>query len=143
MAGRKPGTKKTGGRDFKPGQSGNPNGRPPLPADLREARALNKVELERVLNKFLFLSQDEIKAMAKNPEAPALEVAVAKVVEMAITHGDDRRLDFLITRLVGNVPKVHEHSGPDGKAIEFSDHEAAAKMAAILNAAENRMGNKE
>lgn len=34
----------------------------------------------------------------------------------------------------------HEHSGPDGKPIEFNDHEAAAKLAAILNAARERRG---
>ena len=34
----------------------------------------------------------------------------------------------------------HEHSGPDGKAIQFSDHEAAAKLTAILNAARSRKG---
>lgn len=35
----------------------------------------------------------------------------------------------------------HEHSGKDGAPIEFSDHEAAAKLAAILNAVRER--NKE
>ena len=32
----------------------------------------------------------------------------------------------------------HEHTGKDGAPIEFSDHEAAAKLAAILNAARTR-----
>jgi DNA-binding XRE family transcriptional regulator len=37
----------------------------------------------------------------------------------------------------------HEHSGPEGKPIEFSDHEAAAKLAAILNAAASRKSGGE
>jgi phage terminase small subunit len=37
------------------------------------------------------------------------------------------------------VQKV-EHSGPDGKPIEFSDHEAAAKLAAIFSAVKARKG---
>jgi phage terminase small subunit len=37
------------------------------------------------------------------------------------------------------IQKV-EHSGPDGKPIAFTDHEAAAKLAAILNAARERKG---
>lgn len=133
--------KKTGGRDFKPGESGNPNGRPPLPPDIKEARALNKVELDRVLNRFAYMPPDQIEEVLKHPETTSLETAVGKILLEAGKHGDDRRLDFIITRLVGNVPKVHEHSGPDGKPIEFNDHEAAAKMAAILNAARERKGS--
>lgn len=44
----------------------------------------------------------------------------------------------LLAKSQADFVQKHEHSGPDGKPIEFSDHEAAAKLAAILNAARSR-----
>jgi hypothetical protein len=123
--------KKTGGKDFKPGETGNPNGRPPVPADLREARSLNKVELERILNKYVFLPLAEIKAELERPGTPALEVIIGKVIAEAIRHGDERRLAFLLERLVGPVKRVHEHSGPDGKPIPVREEAAALSSAEI------------
>lgn len=117
---------KTGGRDFQPGQSGNPNGRPRLPEDLKAARRLNKVELDRILNEYLHMSLNEIKERASNPDTPALEVMVAKVVAEAIKRGDEKRLGFILDRLVGPVKtKVAlEGGGDDTPPIKMDMSEA-------------------
>src|SRR5687768_11480074 len=107
--------KKTGGRDLKKGETANPNGRPRLPEDIKEARALNKIELERILNKYLYLSRAELNAELAKPNTPAIELTVGKILSEALKRGDERRLDFILTRVVGAVKRVHEHSGPDGK----------------------------
>lgn len=95
--------KKTGGNDFKPGWRGGP-GRPPLPLDLKESRAINRLEFQRVLNKYMYLSGPEINEALKSKELPMIELVVAKVLAKAFNEGDQRRLDFVITQLIGPAP---------------------------------------
>jgi hypothetical protein len=88
---------------WKPGESGNPEGRVKLPEDIRTAKKLNKIELERLLNLYLTLSDDEIKARLSTSETPQLEKMIASIVTKAIDHGDQQRLTFILDRLVGKV----------------------------------------
>lgn len=110
---------KTGGRDFKPGQSGNPNGRPPLPEEVRIARSLNKAEFERIVNEYIHMSLVEIQDRAKDPSTSALEVIIAKIVAEAIKRGDERRLGFILDRLIGPVPKNVQLDSEEGKGFEI------------------------
>jgi hypothetical protein len=106
--------KKTGGRDIKEGEVLNPNGRPKLPDDIKEARKLNKLEFERIVNKYLYMKKEEITEALRDPDTPAIEMAVAQLIVKGITLGDPVRLNFLLERLLGKVKFVHEHSNPDG-----------------------------
>lgn len=109
---------KTGGRDFKPGQSGNPAGRAKLPEDIKEARGLNKIQFERMLNRYLAMSAPEIKTIAESPKTPALDLIVAKVIYEAIKKGDDKRLDFMLNRLIGPVKQILQiEQVPDAEFI--------------------------
>lgn len=107
--------KKTGGRNFKPGQSGNPKGPATIPADIKAARELSKIEFERIANKYLFMTKNEITAAAMNAETPALELLVGSIVHKAVVEGDERRLNFLLDRLIGKV--AERIGGPDGKPL--------------------------
>ncbi len=91
---------------FKPGQSGNPGGRPKTPEDIREARRLNQAELERTVNRLLFCTREELQTIVKDPKTPMLEVMVASIMAQAATKGDQLRLEFVLARLIG---KVKEH----------------------------------
>ncbi len=102
---------KSGGRDFSPGESGNPNGRPALPEDLNDARRLNKSELERILNESIHLTAEELGARIKAPTTTSLELIVLKIIAAAVNRGDERRLGFLLDRLVGPVPKKVQLGG--------------------------------
>lgn len=44
---------------FQPGQSGNPNGRPPLPAEVKEAMAANTIEAIQVLVNIMRSSEND------------------------------------------------------------------------------------
>lgn len=88
---------------FKPGQSGNPGGRPKLPDDIKEARKLNQHELERIINKYLAMSRDQVKESISSPTTPMMELMVASIVAQAAQKGDHQRLDFVLNRLVGKV----------------------------------------
>lgn len=103
--------KKSGGRDWEPGESGNPKGPAVLPPDIREARKLNKQEFERIVNKFLYLTPAEIKAIAEDPKTPAFELMIGAIVAKAVTQADTFRAEFLIARL---VPKLPEKITVDG-----------------------------
>ena len=105
--------KKSGGRDFEPGQSGNPNGRPKLPGDIKEARKLNAIEFERIANKFLFLSREEIKAIVNDPDTTMIENLIASIYVRGVTEGSYQHLDFILNRLIGKVKdKVEVESKP-------------------------------
>jgi hypothetical protein len=108
--------KKTGGKDFYKGQPGGP-GRPPLPEDIKKARELNKDELTRVLNDFIYLSKGEIEEKILNSSTPMLELLVASILKKGIDFGDHMRLSFLLDRLVGKVKEVVEHEGEGFRVI--------------------------
>lgn len=88
---------------FKPGQSGNPTGRPLIPQDIKAARAMNQIELERILNHCAFLTMPEIKKLTKSTEAPAALVGAAKIVEKMGKYGDIWAYNFVLDRLIGRV----------------------------------------
>ena len=96
--------KKTGGRDFKPGQSGNPSGRPGLPAEVKEAKKLNRVEVEAAIAKYVRATKQEIEAVHMNPLSTAADQVICSVLLKAIEHGDEKRLDFILNRTIGKVP---------------------------------------
>jgi hypothetical protein len=95
---RKPGT-------FKPGVSGNPTGKPKLPQDVRDAQRLTTIEFTRIVNKYLSMTKDELKAMASHPDTKVLSLMIASLVSKAVLEGDDRRMGFLLDRIIGKVPQ--------------------------------------
>ncbi len=90
--------KKSGGKDFKPGNPGGP-GRPVVPEELKTARAINKVELERVLNKYINISFNELVSAMKDPSTTTLDLTVCKIISEAIKRGDQSRLAFIFKYL--------------------------------------------
>ena len=82
---------------FKPGQSGNPNGRPKIPPELREA--------------------------AKSAAPEALQVAIDLMRNPAVEPADRlRAVSIVLDRAYGKPVQATEISGPDGGPIM---HEAA------------------
>lgn len=110
---------------FKPGQSGNPNGRPQVPIDLKESRSVNKNEFERVLNKYMYMTGPEINSALKSDSLPMMELIVAKILAKAFNEGDQRRLEFVIDRLIGKAPLIINEQIPNQvdffKKVSFSE----------------------
>ena len=126
---------KTGGRDFEPGQSGNPAGRTPLPEDIKQGRKLNRIELERVLNELIYLTPKEIKARVSSPETPAIEVLAGMIIAKAIQSGDYLRFNFILDRLVG---KPHDPKDDNKNVIvayqsSISDSDLDARIQRYLS----------
>jgi hypothetical protein len=113
--------KKTGGRDFAKGVSGNPKGGPGLPKDVKEARKLTQGELERAVNRYLHLSRGELKAAIEAPGTPMIEIMIASIIAQAATKGDQMRLDFILNRIIGKVQDRVEVTMPKPFIIERKD----------------------
>lgn len=96
--------KKTGGRDFSPGTTGNPTGRPKVPEDLKFAKIINKIEFERLLNKLFKLNASKVEATVIDPEVPISEQIVAAFLVHAKKNASIYHLNFMLDRLIG-VPK--------------------------------------
>lgn len=87
-----------------------------MPDDIREARKLNKIELERVLNEYIYMTLSEIQIRANKTDTPAIEVLLAKILGEGIKRGDEKRLGFLLDRLIGPVKaKLSLDGGEDDK----------------------------
>lgn len=91
---------------FVPGVSGNPLGRPRVPAELKDLRRLTRSSLEIIINKYIHLSHEELKDKREDGSLPGIEVAVVSILLIAINKGDQVRLDYLIARLVGKIPEA-------------------------------------
>ena len=78
-------------------------GRPPLPAELKKAKVLNKIELELVLNKYIYMKESKLEKLSKRKSLPAIDKIVIKMVERSIKTGDYKLFDFILDRLIGKV----------------------------------------
>jgi hypothetical protein len=113
------------GKPFQKGQSGNPGGRTKLPDDIKQARKLNQIELERIVNRYLYLDRNELNERVKDPKTPMLEMMVASIIAQAAQKGDQQRLEFILSRLIGKVkdqlvvttPEPYLVKDRDGKVL--------------------------
>lgn len=70
-----------------------------------EGRRLTRVIYEEILHKYLHCTKAELEAIGKDPNTTAIELLVVSVMAKAITNGDDKRVEFLLARLLGKVPE--------------------------------------
>lgn len=94
--------KRSTGRPFKHGHAGGP-GAKPVPQDLKEARALNVIESERVINKFLHMPLKDMVLFLKDNTNTVHEMLIARILIEAIKEGDHKRLEWIYERLLGKL----------------------------------------
>jgi len=107
------------GKPFQPGQSGNINGRPSLPQELKKAMQMNRVDFQELLIKYLSYSPQELAVAQSSKDTKALDRIVIAVIINAINKGDQQRLDFLLNRIIGKVREQVDHTsnGESMKAV--------------------------
>lgn len=88
---------------FKPGVSGNPNGRPlnPIPRALKE---LTVETYRKVIEAVCAGNLDNLREMVKDPTISALQVGVAAAFIKALEAGDYATIERIAERIVGKIP---------------------------------------
>jgi hypothetical protein len=141
--------RKTGGRNWQKGETGNPKGAPKTPEDVKALRRLNGPEFDRVANKFLFLTKAEIVRILNDAATPSLELIVASVIHKAIIEGDAKRLEYLLMRVIGKVAQPIQHAGPDGGPIavrevtDLTPEERADRLKKIQTRINRTLGHEK
>lgn len=97
---------KTGGKNWKTGQSGNPKGRPIIAPELSEARKFSKFLVEETFHRLLLLSWIELEKIVSNPNTCVLDRLLAKLIVMTEKEGCSTRLNFILDRLIGRIPNI-------------------------------------
>lgn len=102
---------------WKPGQSGNPGGRPKLPAALRAVKEFTSEEIRRLISKYMRLSKGELSKVindkAVSDGLPMFEAMVCSILVNAYKTGDFSKLDFLLNRAghrQRTETEVHQHN---------------------------------
>ena len=114
--------KKTGGRNWKKGQSGNPNGAPVVPAEIKAARKFNKIEFEAAMNKFMYTAKGDLEQFInKDKTSTALEHFAAMMIAKGLIAGDYRCMSFILDRMVEvvqrNVKVTNDMPAANGEIV--------------------------
>ena len=86
-------------KPFKPGQSGNPAGRPKNPIELQAVKQMTKGEFSLLIHKLIDLKPEELSSF----KGTVLEMAMASAMQHAIKSGDFAKIQIFIERLFGKV----------------------------------------
>lgn len=96
--------RKTGGRDFQPGnKAAIGHGRPNLPEDLKGIQEITAEVFRKKLTVFLNMRFADVEELADSPELSTLDALLVGVIVKAVRDGDDRRLNALLDRQIGKV----------------------------------------
>jgi hypothetical protein len=89
---------------FKPGQSGNPNGRPKTDPEVIRIKELTTSEFCRVMEEIMQLPVDKLAELASSKTAQSLVGTLAACWLKARAKGDWDTLERMMVRLIGKVP---------------------------------------
>lgn len=111
----------TNGKKFKPGQSGNPNGRPRKFVSQMQIEGYKRAEIDTTIRNIMAMTENEVKSIWKDPRATILEKAFAQVMMKAKSYGDVWKTEQLLTRTFGApVQRIEEDVNIN---IEWTDPE--------------------
>lgn len=82
-----------------------------MPPELREAKALTKAKALELLNRYLFLTDAELKSAESAPDTPQIDRMIIAVIKRGTADGEHASLNFLLDRTVGkSAEPPQEHN---------------------------------
>lgn len=116
-------------KPFQKGTSGNPGGKPKLPAGLREVRELTPEELRRLIAKYARMSRADLEVvLADGSPAPMLDMAIAASLQSA-SSGSFAHLSFLLDRAIGKPKAAADDDGDDEDTSTMTTEDAKRILA--------------
>lgn len=106
---------------FKPGESGNPNGRPRKFVSLLKEQGYKLSEINDTLMALLSMDINELKEVFENPKATVLEKAVAGAIRKSIEKGSLYNIETIITRAMGKPKEQQDHTGEIKVKVTYGD----------------------
>jgi hypothetical protein len=106
---------------FKPGESGNPNGRPRKYVSLLKEQGYKLSEINDTLMALLSMDMNELKEAFENPKATVLEKAVAGAIRKSIEKGSLYNIETIITRAMGKPKEQQDHTGEIKVKVTYGD----------------------
>ncbi len=118
---------------YKPGQSGNPGGKPPDPIT-KAIKLLSTQDYIDVINVMVESPMSELKKLIEDPKSSSLKVGLARSILKAIQKGEYNVFEKLTDRLIGPVSTKLQVEAKTESIVTLVDE---AKIEAILKKLEN------
>ena len=98
------------GRPFKPGQSGNPKGRPVLLPEVKENRAVTLQLWTSTIRKYLECPKRELEAVRSDPDAKMIDAIICGHILQARNSPDPNKMEVILTRVFGKPKETMDLS---------------------------------
>lgn len=114
--------KKTGGRNILPGRTGNPNGRPKLPPEVKAIRYCSKETVAKLYWDVVNMNRQEVERRLADPTLSLFERNVLAAIVKDISKGVITTIEKLMERVLGKPKEVIHLDGVinQGNAVDLS-----------------------
>lgn len=106
---------------WKPGQSGNPKGRPKLSDEEKKLRKLSKEQFKEIGDMIVNGKVEELFGIMEDPDATVLQKLVARGLQEAYEKGNWAVVNLLLDRLIGKVKEEVDVNLPRPTVVKFKD----------------------
>lgn len=106
---------------FEKGKSGNPEGRPKLPAAALEAKKLTAAEIVLKLSEFMLMTPAQRLERLSSPNRTTADEMIGAIIEKGIIEGSPTHLNFIFDRTVGKVTDKLDVTVPTPFILTRSD----------------------
>lgn len=104
---------------FQPGQSGNPDGRPKLPDDLRHLIEATGQQVKRDICEVYNTKLETIRSLQSREDLSAGLAMLAACMVNAIATGDNRIMATFLDRIIGKPKETVELSGTEANGFKI------------------------